>query len=127
MSKVLEGLLYSESHEWVRMEGDIAVIGVSDYAQHSMGALTYVDLPEVGDTFEQGESFGALESVKAASELYTPVSGEVTEVNEELEDEPEAVNNDPYGAWIIKIAVEDKSQLDALMGPEAYNTYTESL
>lgn len=127
MSKVLEGLLYSESHEWVRMEGDVAVIGVSDYAQHSMGALTYVDLPEVGDAFEQGESFGALESVKAASELYTPVSGEVVEVNSDLEDEPEAVNNDPYGAWIIKVRVEDKSQLDALMGPEAYDKFTQSI
>lgn len=125
MSKVLEGLLYSESHEWVKVEGDIAVIGVSDFAQKEMGNITYVDLPDVDDEVEAGEDFGALESVKAASDLISPVSGTITEVNEALEDEPELINQDAYENWIIKVQMSDKSELDALMDAAAYKNATE--
>ena len=97
MSKVIEGLLYAESHEWVKIEGDIATIGISDYAQHALGNIVYVDMPEVGDEVTAGEDFGAVESVKAASDLISPVSGEVVEINEELEDAPEAINADEIG------------------------------
>ena len=125
MSKVLEGLLYSESHEWVKVEGDIAVIGVSDFAQKEMGNITYVDLPDVDDEVEAGEDFGALESVKAAGDLISPVSGTVTEVNEALEDEPELINQDAYANWIIKVRMSDDSELDALMDAAAYKNATE--
>jgi len=120
MSKILEGLLYSESHEWVKMDGDIAIIGVSDFAQSEMGDITYVDLPSEGDTVQAGESFGALESVKASSDLYSPVSGEIVAVNSELEGTPEAVNNDPYSSWIIKVKASDTTELDALLTPAKY-------
>ena len=120
MASVKQGLLYSESHEWVNVEGNIAVIGVSDFAQAEMGDITYVDLPSEGDTFEKGEDFGALESVKASSDLYTPVSGTVVEVNSALEETPEKINEDPYGAWIIKIEMTDPSELDSLMAPDVY-------
>lgn len=125
MSKVIEGLLYSESHEWVKVEGDIATIGISDFAQKEMGDITYVDLPEVDDEIEEGEEFGALESVKASSELVSPVSGTVVETNEALEDNPELINEDAYSAWIIKIRLSDVSELDALMNAEAYKNITE--
>ncbi len=125
MSKVLEGLLYSESHEWVKVEGDIAVVGVSDFAQKEMGNITYVDLPDVEDEVEAGEDFGALESVKAASDLICPVSGEVVEVNEALEDEPELINKDAFENWIIKVRMSDKAELDALMDAAAYKNMTE--
>ncbi|MBQ7749718.1 MAG: glycine cleavage system protein GcvH [Bacteroidales bacterium] len=120
MSKVLEGLLYSESHEWVKVEGNIAIIGVSDFAQAEMGEITYVDMPSEDDEIEKGESFGALESVKAASDLYSPVSGRVVAVNEELEDAPEKVNEDAYAAWIIKVEMSDPSELEELMDAAAY-------
>ena len=120
MSKILEGLKYSESHEWVKVEGNIAVVGVSDFAQKEMGDITYVDMPDVDDAVEAGEEFGALESVKASSELISPVSGTVVEVNEALEDAPEMVNEDAYGAWIIKVEMADASELDALMDAAAY-------
>lgn len=102
------------------MEGNIAVIGVSDFAQAEMGDITYVDMPDVDDAVEAGEEFGALESVKASSELISPVSGTVVEVNEALEDAPEMVNEDAYGAWIIKVEMSDASELDALMDAAAY-------
>ncbi|MBQ7269032.1 MAG: glycine cleavage system protein GcvH [Bacteroidales bacterium] len=120
MSTVKEGLLYSESHEWVRMDGDVAIIGVSDFAQSEMGDITYVDMPDEGDTLAQGEDFGALESVKASSELYSPVSGTVIACNAELEEAPQRINQDPYSAWIIKVEVTDKAQLSALMSAAAY-------
>lgn len=120
MSIVKEGLLYSESHEWVKMDGDIAIIGVSDYAQSEMGDITYVDMPDEGDALEQGGDFGALESVKASSELYAPVSGTVVACNTALEESPELINKDPYTAWIIKVEVSDKAQLNALMSASAY-------
>ena len=120
MSRIIEGLLYSESHEWVKVEGDLAIIGVSDFAQAEMGDITYVDLPSEGDEVAAGEEFGALESVKASSELYSPVSGTVEAVNEELESAPEKVNEDAYGAWIIKVRMSDPSELEALMDAAAY-------
>lgn len=120
MSKVQEGLLYSESHEWVKVEDGIAVIGVSDHAQAEMGEITYVDMPEVDDEVEKGESFGALESVKAASDLFSPVSGKVVEVNGELEDAPERINEDAYAGWIIKVEMADPAELDELMDDAAY-------
>jgi glycine cleavage system H protein len=120
MSKILEGLKYSESHEWVKVEGGVAVVGVSDFAQKEMGDITYVDMPEVDDEVEAGEEFGALESVKASSELISPVSGTVVEVNSELEDTPEKVNEDAYGAWIIKVKMSDPSELDNLLDAAGY-------
>ena len=120
MSKILDELLYSESHEWVKVDGNIAIIGVSDFAQEEMGDITYVDAPAEGDTVAKGEDFGALESVKTSSELYSPVSGNVVAVNEELEDKPELINEDPYGAWIIKVEMSDTSELDGLLNAAAY-------
>ncbi len=120
MSKILEELLYSESHEWVKVDGNIAIIGVSDFAQSEMGDITYVDVPAEGDDVAAGEEFGALESVKASSELYSPVSGEVVAVNAALDANPELINEDPYGAWIIKVEMSDKSELDSLLNASAY-------
>lgn len=125
MSKVIEGLRYSESHEWVKVEGGIAVIGVTDYAQSEMGDITYVDAPDEGDEVVAGEEFGALESVKASSDLYSPVSGKVVEVNEELQDAPEKVNEDAYAAWIIKVEMSDPSELEGLMDAAAYQASIE--
>lgn len=123
MSKIIEGLLYSESHEWVKVEGDIAVVGVSDYAQAEMGEITYVDLPQVDDEFAAGEEFGALESVKASSDLYSPVSGVVTEVNTALEDASELVNEDPYANWLIKVRMTNPSETEELMNADSYKTH----
>ena len=120
MSKILEGLKYSESLEWVKVEGNVAVVGVSDFAQKEMGDITYVDMPAVDDEVSQGEEFGALESVKASSDLISPVSGVVVEVNEALEDAPEKVNEDAYGSWIIKVEMSDPSELDALLDAAGY-------
>ena len=121
MSKVIEGLYYSESHEWVKVDGNIAVVGITDFAQHAMGDLSYVDMPEVDDEFEAGEEFGAVESVKAASDLFSPVSGTVVEINEELEDAPELLNEDAFANWIMKIEMSDPSELDNLMDAAAYD------
>lgn len=123
MSKIVEGLKYSESHEWVKVEGNVAYIGVSDYAQKEMGDITYVDLPEEGDDVLAGEEFGALESVKAASDLISPVSGVVVAVNAELDAAPEKVNEDAYAAWIIKVEMSNAAELDALMDAAAYKAY----
>lgn len=120
MSKIIDELLYSESHEWVRVDGNTAIIGVSDFAQAEMGDITYVDVPSEGDSVSKGEDFGALESVKASSELYSPVSGEVVAVNTDLEDKPELINEDPYAAWIIKVDMSDKSELESLLNASAY-------
>lgn len=125
MAKVLEGLLYSESHEWVKVDGDIATIGVSDYAQSEMGDITYVDMPDVDDEVSAGEEFGALESVKSSSDLYSPVSGTVVETNSEVEDSPELINEDPYKNWIIKVKMSDKSELEKLLDSKAYSALTE--
>ncbi|MBQ9192688.1 MAG: glycine cleavage system protein GcvH [Bacteroidales bacterium] len=120
MSKIIEGLKYSESHEWVKVEDGIAVVGVTDFAQAEMGDITYVDMPEVDDEVTAGEEFGALESVKAASDLISPVSGKVVAVNEALEDEPEKVNEDAFENWIIKVEMSDPSELDNLLDAAAY-------
>ncbi|MCM1291811.1 MAG: glycine cleavage system protein GcvH [Prevotella sp.] len=120
MSKILDGLRYSDSHEWVKVDGDIATIGISDYAQHALGSIVYVDMPEVGDEVTAGEDFGAVESVKAASDLISPVSGEVVEINEALEDEPELLNNDAFENWIIKVKLSDQTEVDALLDAAAY-------
>ena len=123
MSKVIEGLYYSESHEYVRVEGDYGFIGITDYAQNALGNVVYVEMPEVDDEVSAGEEFGAVESVKAASDLNSPVSGTVVEVNEALEDQPELVNQDAYENWIIKVQLSDKSELDNLMDAAAYEEF----
>ena len=120
MSKIIEGLYYSESHEYVKVEGDVGFIGITDFAQHELGNVVYVDMPEVDDEVTAGEEFGAVESVKAASDLMSPVSGTVVEVNEALEDEPGLINKDAFENWIIKVELSDKSELDALMDAAAY-------
>ena len=120
MSKIINGLKYSETHEWVKIEGDIAIIGVTDYAQKEMGDITYVDMPDVEEVVEKEEEFGALESVKASSDLFSPVSGTVVERNDALEDAPELVNEDPYGNWIIKVQMRNPAELDELMDAEGY-------
>ena len=125
MAKVLEGLYYSESHEYVRVDGDYGFIGITDYAQNALGNVVYVDMSEVDDEVTAGEEFGAVESVKAASDLMSPVSGTVVEVNEELEDQPELINQDAYENWIIKVALSDKSELDSLMDAKAYAAFCE--
>ena len=125
MAKVIEGLYYSESHEYVKVSGDTGYIGITDYAQQQLGNVVYVDAPEVGDEVTAGEEFGAVESVKAASDLISPVSGTVEEVNEALDDHPELINQDAYANWIVKIKLSDPSELDKLMGAEAYKKVTE--
>jgi len=115
---------YAESHEWARKEGNAIVVGISDYAQESLSDIVYVELPEVGDTFDRGDEFGVVESVKAASEVYAPVSGEVIAINERLEDEPEIVNESPYGdGWFIRLKPDDPGQLDELMSDDEYETF----
>ena len=126
MAKVIEGLYYSESHEYVRVEGEYGFVGITDYAQHALGNVVYVDMPEVDDEVEAGEDFGAVESVKAASDLISPVSGTVVEVNEALEDAPELLNQDAFENWIIKVQLSDKSELDNLMDAASYEKFVAS-
>ena len=126
MAKVIEGLYYSESHEYVKVEGEFGYIGITDYAQNALGNVVYVDMPEVDEEIEAGEDFGAVESVKAASDLIAPVSGVVVEVNEALEDEPELINKDAFENWIIKVELSDKTELDNLMDAEAYQAHCEN-
>ena len=123
MAKVIEGLYYSESHEYVKVEGDEAYVGITDYAQESLGNIVYVDMPEVDDEVAAEDDFGAVESVKAASDLVSPVSGTVVEVNEALEDQPELINQDAFGNWIMKVKLSDKSELDSLMDAKAYEEF----
>ena len=123
MAKFIEGLYYSESHEYVRVEGEYAYIGITDYAQNALGNVVYVDLPEVDDEIEAGEDFGAVESVKAASDLTSPVSGVVVETNEALEDEPELINKDAFANWIMKVKPADTTELDNLMDAKAYEAF----
>ena len=120
MAKTVEGLYYSESHEWVKVEGNIAIVGITDFAQHAMGDLSYVDMPEVDDEVEAGEEFGAVESVKAASDLFSPVTGTVVEINEALEDAPELLNEDAFANWIMKVEMSDPIELEGLMDAAAY-------
>lgn len=123
-NNIPENLRYSKDHEWVLVEGDAATIGITDYAQHSLGDVVYVDLPRVGDKFGSHEAFGSVESVKAVSEIFIPVSGEITEVNDGLNDSPEAVNNDPYeAAWMIKVKMDNALEVDALLSADEYEEY----
>ena len=125
MAKVIEGLYYSESHEFVRVEGNFGFIGITDYAQNALGNVVYVDMPEVDEEVTAGEEFGAVESVKAASDLFSPVSGTVVEVNEALDDQPELINQDAFENWIIKVEFSDKADLDNLMDAAAYTAFCE--
>ena len=125
MAKIEEGLYYSESHEYVRVEGNFGFIGITDYAQNALGNVVYVDMPEVDDEVTAGEEFGAVESVKAASDLISPISGTVVEINEALEDEPELLNQDAFANWIIKVELSDTSELDELMDASAYQAFCE--
>lgn len=120
MAKVIDGLYYTDSHEYIRVEGEYGYIGITDYAQQQLGNVVYVDTPDEGEKVAAGEEFGAVESVKAASDLQSPVSGTVEAVNTDLEDAPEKVNEDPYANWIIKVKMSDKSELDSLMNAEQY-------
>jgi len=121
MSKVLEGLLYAESHEWVKkVSDDEVLIGITDFAAEQLGSVVFVDLPEAGDEIVAGEEFGAVESVKAASDLIAPVSGEVLDMNEDLVGEPELVNEDAFGAWFLKVKLTNPEELDNLLTPEQY-------
>ncbi len=121
----MENIFYSETHEYARIEGNIAYVGISDYAQHALGNVVYVDMPEVGDDVEAGEDFGAVESVKAASDLIAPVSGAVVEINEHLIDNPRLVNEDPMHNWIIKVEMSDPAEVENLMSAEAYAEFCE--
>jgi glycine cleavage system H protein len=121
MAKVVEGLFYSKSHEWVKIEGNKAFVGISDYAQESLGAVVFVDLPSVGDSFSKDEVFGAVESVKAASDLLMPIKGKVTSVNEALLDQPELLNEDPYLNFILEVELEGTPDLSSLMDASTYD------
>jgi glycine cleavage system H protein len=117
---------YTKTHEWIRVEGEYAYVGITDYAQQQLSDIVYVEMPEVGDTFSKGEVFGVVESVKAASDCYLPVAGEIAEINGELGDSPDLVNKDPYGdGWFAKLVVEDPDEVDGLMSPQEYATYAE--
>jgi len=126
MSEIKEGYVYTKEDEWIHVQDGIGTVGLTDFAQDSLSDVVYVELPGEGDSLGAGDSFGVVESVKASSELYSPVSGEVVEVNEALMDTPEVVNSDPYGeAWLIKIKLSDLSELDELMDAAAYAAYCE--
>lgn len=125
MSTIVEGLRYAESHEWVKVEGEYAYVGITDYAQNALGNIVYVDMPEVDDEVEKDEEFGAVESVKAASDLMSPVTGVVVEVNDKLDESPELLNEDAYGNWIMKVKLSDMSELDELLDAKAYGTICE--
>ncbi len=117
-------LRYHKEHEWVRVEGDTAVIGISDFAQDQLGEVVYVDLPPAGDSLAAGDTFGEIESVKSVSELFSPVTGKVTDVNSELDSTPESINSDPYGTgWMIKVAMSDPSEVDGLMSASEYDAF----
>ena len=124
-TKILPNLLYTEDDEWLRVDGNEAVIGVSDYAQDSLSDIVYLEFPSVGDSFDKGDTFGVVESVKAAADLLMPVSGEVIEVNDDLLETPEAVNEQPYQSWMLKITISDPGELESLMDAEAYAAYCE--
>ena len=127
MANVPEGLFYSKDHEWLRVEGETGTVGITDHAQHSLGDVVYVELPKAGENFEAHATFGSVESVKAVSELFLPVAGEVTEVNESLNDEPEKVNNDPYGeGWMLKLKLANRGEVDSLLSAAEYEDYIKS-
>lgn len=124
MANIPDNLRYSKDHEWVRVEGDTAIIGITDYAQHSLGDVVYVDLPRVGDKFEAHGAFGSVESVKAVSEVFTPVAGTVSAVNDDINNSPEVVNSEPYGnGWMVKVTMSNPGDADAMLSPEEYDDY----
>jgi len=124
MSNIPADLLYTKEDEWVRVNGDEGVVGLTDYAQDALSDIVYVELPEEGDSFGIGESFGVVESVKAAADLYMPITGEVLTINEDLPDMPEVLNSDPYGeGWMVKFSISDAAELENLMDPDAYSAY----
>ena len=126
MSEIPEGLIYTKEHEWIKVEGNEIVVGITDYAQNALTDVVWVELPELGVSVKSMESFANVESVKSVSEIYAPVSGEVTEINEDLEDAPETVNSDPYGdGWICKMRMDDSGELDALLDAAAYKSLIE--
>ena len=128
MANVPEGLYYSKDHEWLRVEGDTGTVGITDHAQNSLGDVVYVELPKAGETFSAHDTFGSVESVKAVSELFLPVAGEVTEVNESLSDEPEKVNTDPYGdGWMLRVTLSNRGEVDSLLSAAEYEDYIGSL
>ena len=125
MANVPEELHYSKDHEWVRVEGDTAVVGITDYAQNSLGDVVYVELPKAGESFAANESFGSVESVKAVSEVFSPVAGEISGVNETLNDEPEKVNQDPYGdGWMIRVKMSNPGEVDSMLTAAEYEDFT---
>ena len=127
MANVPEDLHYSKDHEWVRVDGGQAIIGITDYAQNSLGDVVYVELPKAGDQFAANESFGSVESVKAVSEVFTPVAGEVVKINESLADEPETVNSDPYGdGWMIRVKMSNRGEVDSLLTAAEYEDFTKA-
>ena len=127
MANIPEDLHYSKDHEWIRVENEVGTVGITDHAQHSLGDVVYVELPKIGERVAAGESFGSVESVKAVSEIFTPVGGEIVEVNETLKDEPEKVNADPYGAaWMIKVRISNSGEVDKLMNAAEYEDYVAS-
>ena len=127
MANVPEGLYYSKDHEWLRVEGETGTVGITDHAQSSLGDVVYVELPKPGETFAAHDTFGSVESVKAVSELFLPVAGEVTEVNESLNDEPEKVNNDPYGdGWMLRVKLSNRGEVDSLLSAAEYEDYIKS-
>ncbi len=121
--KVSKGLLYTKEHEWIKIEGNVGVVGIADYAQEHLGDIVYVDLPEAGDEISKGDAFSSVESVKAATDVYLPMSGKIIEVNEALDDEPELLNKDAYANWIVKIELSDPSEASELMNDEAYKEF----
>lgn len=124
MANIPENLRYSKDHEWIAVDGDTATIGITDYAQHSLGDVVYIDMPRVGDKFESHAAFGSVESVKAVSEIFVPIAGEITEVNDGLNDTPEIVNSDPYSSgWMVKVKMENPLEADALMSSAEYEEY----
>ena len=128
MANVPEGFYYSKDHEWLRVEGETGTVGITDHAQHSLGDVVYVELPKPGETFAAHDTFGSVESVKAVSELFLPVAGEVTEVNESLTDEPEKVNTDPYGdGWMLRVKLSNRGEVDSLLSAAEYEDYIGSL
>jgi glycine cleavage system H protein len=127
MANIPDDLHYSKDHEWVRVDGGIAVVGITDYAQNSLGDVVYVELPKVGDEFASSEAFGSVESVKAVSEMFSPVSGEIVEVNTTLTDDPEKVNGDPYGdGWMIRVRMSKPGEVDSMLSAAEYEDFTKA-
>ena len=127
MANVPEDLHYSKDHEWVRVDGDVAIIGITDYAQNSLGDVVYVELPKAGEEFSANEPFGSVESVKAVSEVFTPIAGVVAQINESLADEPEAVNTDPYGSgWMVRLKMSNRGEVDSLLTAAEYEDFTKA-